>query len=315
MKLGVSFAWHVHSWEELLDLVRRAEELGYAAAFVDGDASMLQVRSRADVLEGWTVTVALLALTSRIEIGSMRLAHHWNAARLAQATATAARLAPGRLRFLISIGDRAIDARFGLPLHPVAERIARLDETLSAVRALWRGESVSLRGRQLELDGARLRPVPPGGRLPIAIAARRPRMLDLVAAHADVWEINLPPIPPRVERATAQLTTACRRRGRDPAEIRRQMWIFTRLAKRADRDGALREFRRLHPWFRELPDAELAEALVVGSREQCLRRIEEIASKLHIDLPVLDLSGLDAPRSRRLLEALAPSNNRVDAGT
>ena len=44
MKLGVAFAWHGHPWEELLDLVRRAEALGYAAVFVDGDGSMLAER-------------------------------------------------------------------------------------------------------------------------------------------------------------------------------------------------------------------------------------------------------------------------------
>ena len=102
MKLGVALGWHVHPWQELLGLVRRAEELGYTAAFVDGDLSMLGERSEADALDGWTVTTALLAHTRQIQIGSMRVAHHWNAARLAQAVATAVRLAPGRLRFLVS---------------------------------------------------------------------------------------------------------------------------------------------------------------------------------------------------------------------
>ncbi len=41
MKLAVALAWHVHPWETLVELVERAEELGYAAAFVDGDISML----------------------------------------------------------------------------------------------------------------------------------------------------------------------------------------------------------------------------------------------------------------------------------
>jgi alkanesulfonate monooxygenase SsuD/methylene tetrahydromethanopterin reductase-like flavin-dependent oxidoreductase (luciferase family) len=192
---GVAFAWHVHPWEALLDLVRRAEALGYAAAFVDGDVSMLGVRADADALDGWTVTTALLTRTRRIPIGSMRLVEHWNAARLAQAAATAERIAPGRLRFVIAIGDREIDARFGFPRLSPAERMAWLDETLTAVRALWRGEAVTLHGRYVELEGARVRPTPPGGRIPIAIAARGPRMLELVAAHADVWDVNLPPVP------------------------------------------------------------------------------------------------------------------------
>ena len=122
MKLGVYFGWHTLAWEELRDLVQQAEELGYQAAFVDGDISMLERRADDDCLDGWTVTTALLAATRRIEIGSLRLVHHWHAAKLAQAVATAERLFPGRLRFQISIGDWAVDARFGPGRVEVAER-------------------------------------------------------------------------------------------------------------------------------------------------------------------------------------------------
>jgi alkanesulfonate monooxygenase SsuD/methylene tetrahydromethanopterin reductase-like flavin-dependent oxidoreductase (luciferase family) len=293
--------------------VLRAEELGYAAAFADGDVSMLDRRSEADCLDGWTVTTTLLARTSRIQIGSLRLVHHWNAARLAQAAATAERLAPGRLRFQISIGDRAADEAFGLPLGSARERIERLDQTLEVLRALWRGEAVTRHGPHLRLDAARVRPTPPGGRLPITVAARRRRMLGLVAAHADVWEVNLPPIRDRVARATEELAEACERRGRDPSQIERSMLLFTRIE--GDPKRSLAEFRRLNPWFRSIPDAEVAPALVLGDAPGCLARIREVSAELQLALPVLDLSGLEAGATRRLLEALGPANNRFDAST
>jgi len=306
VKLGVALGWHVHPWEELLGLVRRAEELGYTAAFVDGDLSMLSERSEADALDGWTVTTALLAHTRRIQIGSMRVVHHWNAARLAQAVATAERLAPGRLRFLVSVGDHPIDARFGLPVSGPADRIARLDETLSALRALWRGETVTLRSRFLELDRARVRPVPPGGRFRIEIAAKGPRMLALVARHADVWEVNLPPLAPRVVQAASALAEHCRRIGRDAREIQRSMWIFARVGEAHDAGASIKEYRRLNPWFQSIPDAELAGAMVLGTASRCRARLRELAADLGLDWPVLDLSGLDAEASLRNLEALAP---------
>ena len=236
--------------------MRRAEELGYAAAFVDGDLSMLGERSEADALDGWTVTTALLAHTRRIQIGSMRVAHHWNAARLAQAVATAERLAPGRLRFLVSVGDHPIDARFGLPVSPPADRIARLDETLSALRGLWRGETVTLRGRFVELDRARVRPIPPGGRIRIEIAAKGPRMLELVARHADVWDVNLPPLAPRVRaggraarRSTAAVSAATRARSSARCGSSRGS------ARPHDAAASCKEYRRLNPWFHSIPDA------------------------------------------------------------
>jgi alkanesulfonate monooxygenase SsuD/methylene tetrahydromethanopterin reductase-like flavin-dependent oxidoreductase (luciferase family) len=304
VKLGVAFTWHVHPWEELLALVRRAEELGFAAAFVDGDISQLASKSQRDVLDGWTVTTALLAHTQRIQVGSIRLVHQWNAARLAQAVATQERLQPGRLRFVIGLGDRPHDERFGFPKLSRGERMQWLDETLTALRGLWRGEAVTLAGRWVRLDEARVRPVPQGGRVPIAIAAGGPRMLELVAAHADVWEVNLPPLASRVQAAAATLARACEARRRDPAEIGRSQWIFTRLGD--DQAAARREYRARNPWFGAIPDTEIARALVVGNAAHCRGRLAELAGELALDLPVVDLSGLAAEPARRLLEALAP---------
>ncbi len=309
MKLGVAFGWYVHPWETLAELVETAEALGYAAAFVDGDVSMLGGSRKTDVLDSWTVTTALLARTQRIQIGSMRLVHHWNAARLAQAVATAERIAPGRFQFLISIGDRPHDERFGLQRPSADERVLWLDEMLTAVRGLWRGESVSMSGRFVVLDGARIQPAPPGGRIPISIAGRRPKVLELVAAHADTWEINLPPLPDRVAKASAKLEDACRERGRDPSEIERSMWIFTRVQKSDNPAGALDEYRRLNPWFGELSDDQCAAATIVGSAERCRTRLAALADELDLDFPVIDLSGLDAAASRVTLEGMAPEKH------
>jgi alkanesulfonate monooxygenase SsuD/methylene tetrahydromethanopterin reductase-like flavin-dependent oxidoreductase (luciferase family) len=312
LKLGVYLGWHAHAWEELLELVLLAEELGYEAAFVDGDATLHPGR---ETLDGWTVTTALLARTRRIAIGSLRIVHHWTAARLAQAAASAERIAPGRLRFLVSIGDRPGDERFGLPVLPVGERIRWLDEALDAARALWRGECVTRAGRYVQLAGARLCPTPPGGRIEIAVAAKGPRLLEVVARHADVWEVNLPPLPARVAGAAAALEAACARIGRDPARIERSMLVFTRLAASPDPAPFLAQFRRLNPWFGFLADAEALAGLVVGSPEQCLRRIASISRELEVARPTLDLSGLPAGETRELLAALSPKNNRVDTRT
>jgi alkanesulfonate monooxygenase SsuD/methylene tetrahydromethanopterin reductase-like flavin-dependent oxidoreductase (luciferase family) len=307
VKLGVALTWHQHRWEDLLALVRRAESLGFAAVFVDGDISMLDSDSDRDVLDGWTATTALIASTRSIPVGSIRLVHHWNAARLAQSVATLERLAPGRLFFLISVGDRPHDERFGLPRLAAGERIRWLDETLTALAGLWRGESVTLRGRYVQLDRARVRPTPPGGRIPVAIAAARPRMLELVAAHADRWEVNLPPIPARVARAAEVLAAACEPLGRDPSTIARSQWIFTRVDDAVDAGAALAQYRRWNPWFRAVPDAEIAPSLVVGSGAHCRQRLAELAAELALDLPVADLSGLATPKAFAALEALAPS--------
>ena len=306
MRLAVALAWHVLPFEDLLALVRHAEELGFSGVYVDGDVSLLA--RRRDVLDGWTVTSTLLARTERIEIGSIRLVTHWNAARLAQAVATQERITPGRLRFLISVGAQPIDRRFGLPFPPAAERIARLRETLEVLRALWRGGVVTRRGVHVQLEEAWISPAP-ARRIPIAVAGRGPSLLEVVAEHADIWDVNLPPLLPRVAAAATLLEEACRPLGRDPRTIRRSMWIFTRPGWDPADPRLAQEFRRWNPWFADLPPGEIADSVVAGPGRECRRRLAALASRLGLDEPVADLSGLPAAEARRALAALAPEND------
>ena len=74
-------------------------------------------------------------------------------------------------------------------------------------------------------------------------------------------------------------------------------------------------YRKLNHWFDAFPDDSIQRALVVGGALYCRTRLGEIARELHLDLPIVDLSGLDAEASRATLEALAPGNNHVDAGS
>jgi len=303
--LGVALVWHGFAWEDLLALVRRAEALGYRTVWVDGDVSMLPSRGDRDVLDGWTVTTALLAATERIEIGSIRLVHHWNAAKLAQAVATAERIAPGRLRCLLSIGGHPRDAAFGLAFPSPAERIAWLEELLVALRRLWAGETVTSAGRYVRLDGARVRPLARGGRMPIEVAGRGPRLLAALAAHADRWDVNLPPIATRVHDAAQRLAAACHACGRNPAEIGRSMWIFTRAGSDPEDPAVRAAFRHWNPWFDWIPDRELPEAILAGSVSACRARVAAIRRELDIDLPVLDLSGLTRDAAERVMTELA----------
>jgi len=302
VRLGCALGAHTHGFETLLELVRHAEALGYEVAHVDGDVSMTGRRRGAEVLDGWTVSLALLARTERIAVSSLRLPHHWNPGRLAQAAATAQRIFGDRFRFAATAGAQASDRRFGLPFGSGAERVARLDETLEAVRALWRGEPVTRAGRFVRLDGARVVPSPPGGALPIEIAGRGRRLLQVVARHADRWDVNWPPIRSRVERSARWLAEACAVLGRDPRSVGRSLWIFTRLGPRPPEV----EFRNSNPWFAEIDREEIQEGLVWGDAARCGQRILEIRQALGIDLPILDLTGLDALATHRSLEALAP---------
>lgn len=272
---------------------------------MDGDVSVVPSRGDAPVLDGWTATVAHLARTERIEIGSIRLLHQWNVARLAQAVSTIESIAPGRLRLLVSIGAQPSDRRFGYAMPPARVRVEWLDEWAGALRRLLAGEEVTLAGRHVELDRARVRPIPREGRMPIEIGGARPALLGVIARRADRWDLNLPPIPARVDDAVRTLEAAAREAGRDPAAIGRSMWILVRPGE-DPRGPAVRDaFRRWHPWFRDLPDAQIPDAVIAGPVGPCRERIAGLRSRLGLDLPVLDVAGLDLAAATEALEALA----------
>jgi alkanesulfonate monooxygenase SsuD/methylene tetrahydromethanopterin reductase-like flavin-dependent oxidoreductase (luciferase family) len=303
----VHLGGHHRDFAETLALVRRAEAAGYRAAYVDGDVTIVPSRGDAPVLDGWTATVAYLARTEHIEIGSIRLVHHWNVARLAQAVATIESAVPGRLRLFAAMGAQPTDRRFGFAFPAASERVAWLDEWLGALRRLLAGEVVTLRGRHVALDAAQVRPIPRGGRMPIEVGGARRAVLAVVARHADRWDMNVPPVAQRVRAAVAELAAVCREIGRDPASIGRSMLVLARPGDDPRSDATKQAFRRWHPWFGDMPDAELAEAIVAGPVGSCRDRIGRLRTELGIDLPILDLAGLDLGGASAAIEALAGS--------
>jgi len=304
--LAAAFTWHQLSFEELLGLVQRAEALGYAAAYVDGDVSQLATNGERDVLDGWTVTTALAQRTSRIQLASIRLVHYWNAARLAQSLATFERIAPGRQRAFLAIGAHPADRAFGLPYPPVADRIAWLGETLAALRALWHGAPVTQRGHFVALEGARVRPALASPPL-IELAAAGPRMLALVAEHADAWNINVPPLAERIAAADAAFAGACAARGAASRNVARVLQIFARPALAAGDPALLGAFRRFHPWFADVADADVPRAVLCGGPAAARAQLDRMRGDFRLDLPVVDVTGLPAAAAAAALETLAPA--------
>ena len=120
---------------------------------------------------------------------------------------------------------------------------------------------MSSAGRFVALDGARVRPAlaaPP----PIEVGGRGPRLLRVAAAHADAWNVNLPPLASHVARAAEAL-------GASDGRIARTCQIFVRPGSDPRDPALLAAYRRFNPWFGAIPDAELAPALVAGDPSDC----------------------------------------------
>jgi coenzyme F420-dependent glucose-6-phosphate dehydrogenase len=87
------------------------------------------------------------------------LGYRYHPAIIAQAAATLSEMYPDRLWWALGSGQRLNEDIVGLPWPEKAERNARLQECASIVRALFRGETVTHRGRVTVVD-AKLYSVP-----------------------------------------------------------------------------------------------------------------------------------------------------------
>src|SRR4029077_10205535 len=117
-------------------------------------------------------------------------------------------------------------------LPPPAERVDRLEEAIQMLDALMGAEWTTYEGLHYRLDDAPLEPKSlQRPRIPLLIAAHRPRMIRLAARYADQWD-TLPElagtapagVPSPTPERVAAFDAPCRAAGRAPAAIRRSIW-------------------------------------------------------------------------------------------
>ena len=102
-----------------------------------------------------------------------------------------------------------------------------LDGALTLIRRLWTEESVTFEGRFYTLRDALCEPKPvQRPHPPIVIGGEKPKMLRVVARHADEWNVPSHGDVAEWARMSADLDEACSEVGRDPSQIRRSVQLF-----------------------------------------------------------------------------------------
>jgi alkanesulfonate monooxygenase SsuD/methylene tetrahydromethanopterin reductase-like flavin-dependent oxidoreductase (luciferase family) len=152
-------------------------------------------------------------------------------------------ISDGRLILGIGTGWNVDEhRRYGIDLPEPPERVDRFEEAVRLVTDLMSQERTTVDGRFYRLDDARLQPPPiQRPRIPLLIAAHRPRMLRIAARYADQWD-TFAAIPgtatdgveAEIAERIAQLDAACREIGRDPTEIRRSTWATKDVLRSVD---------------------------------------------------------------------------------
>jgi hypothetical protein len=129
----------------------------------------------------------------------------------------------GRVDFGVGAGwlEREHEA-YGFRLPPPRERVDRFEEALGIWNALQHQYRTTWDGEHYQLLDAPFEPKPvqPQG-LPLLIGSSGPRMMRLVARHADIW--NTIGSPAEAEAANRKLEAICAEVGRDPSTLRRSV--------------------------------------------------------------------------------------------
>jgi alkanesulfonate monooxygenase SsuD/methylene tetrahydromethanopterin reductase-like flavin-dependent oxidoreductase (luciferase family) len=168
--------------------------------------------------EAWTILSAIAEATSRVELGTIVMCTSFrNPALLAKMAATLDHLSDGRL--ILGVGCGWHDPEYEAFGYPTDHKVGRFEEALTVIRSLIREGRADLDGRWITARDAALVP-PARPDIPILIAAKRPRMLELTARHADAWNLAWFGVPDeRLAKGREDLAAAVAAAGRDPATL------------------------------------------------------------------------------------------------
>ena len=172
---------------------------------------------RDPVLECWTTLAALAGSTSRLGLMTFVLnVMNRPPSVVARMAATLQEVSAGRLVLGIGIGGHPAEhVAYGIPFPAAPERVARLEEAVAVLRALWTGGPLSRASRFYPLKEAHAFPIPRPFP-PIIVGGESARGAALAGRLGDGWTV---PAAVLVERLPVYLE-ALAQAGRDRSAMR-----------------------------------------------------------------------------------------------
>ena len=185
MKAGLKLCAEERSAPELVEDAVRAEEAGFDFAALS-DHFHPWIDEQGESPFAWTVLGGIATATDRIEVGTgvtcptIRI----HPAIVAQAAATVATMMPGRSFIGVGTGENLNEHITGERWPRPDVRRAMLREAVDAMRALWSGDMVTMRGEHYVVEGARLYSVPDEPP-PVLVSASGSEAVSLAAEIGD----------------------------------------------------------------------------------------------------------------------------------
>ncbi|MFI1713547.1 LLM class flavin-dependent oxidoreductase [Streptomyces litmocidini] len=221
----------IHRWSEGQKVWRRAEDLGFHAAYTYDHLSWRSFRDGPWFGALPTLTAAATA-TERLRLGTLVTSPNFrHPVTLAKELITLDDVSDGRITLGIGAGGNGFDATvLGQEAWTPKERADRFGEFVALLDRLLTEDAVTERGTFYSADEARNVPgCVQRPRLPFAVAATGPRGLRLAARHGQAWvttgdpklyeegtpEQSVAALRGQVEK----LAKACAETGRDVAAL------------------------------------------------------------------------------------------------
>jgi alkanesulfonate monooxygenase SsuD/methylene tetrahydromethanopterin reductase-like flavin-dependent oxidoreductase (luciferase family) len=207
------------SYAEVRRFALEAEQAGLDSIWIVDHLLFRFDGETTGIHEAWTLASALGEATSRVEIGTLVLCTEFrNPALLAKMAAGLDEVTDGRV--ILGLGCGWHDPEYEAFGYPTDRKVSRFEEALQIVDGLLHEGRSDLDGRFHATRDAVLVP-PARHEVPILVAAKGPRMLELTARHADAWNTAWYGLPDaRLATLHAALREAGERVGRtDPLTI------------------------------------------------------------------------------------------------
>jgi len=191
MQFGVYIRSAV-TYENMLELARAAESLGYYGVFLNDHVEGLSGDRKEPYLEAWTAMAGLGVQTNRIRLGHITLFNSLrNPAYLAKSVATLDNMTGGRYELILGAGWNVPEyegydlMEKGRGIPPAGERVERLKESVEILEGMLHNEVFSYEGKHWRLKEAINVPQPVQRPFRVSVGARQPRLIRITAKYAD----------------------------------------------------------------------------------------------------------------------------------
>ena len=205
-------------WADLRTMAQVAEAVGFDSLWF-GDHLLARFETGTfGCWEAWSLLAAIAAVTRRIALGPLvSCTGYRNPALLAKMADTVDEISGGRL--ILGVGAGWHEPEYAAFGYPFDHRVGRFAEALQIIHSLLREGYVDFAGEYYQARECELRPRGPrASRIPLLVGSHGPRMLDLTARYADLWNTDWV-LPQDLAPHLAGIDAACVAVGRDPATL------------------------------------------------------------------------------------------------